>query len=132
MNTRNRRLVLALLCGVAFSGAADAAERMRPGQWVGTTTIAGKTHPTSSCVSQADATAMSGDAKAIQDYLETVIPASICKISDVKAQGDQVAYTATCGKLPAKVVTTSYRGDSSEGSDSTGAKTEAKLVGPCK
>ena len=32
----------------------------------------------------------------------------------------------------AKVVTTVYHGDSSEGTDSTGGKTEAKRVGACK
>ena len=30
------------------------------------------------------------------------------------------------------LVTTSYHGNSSEGTDSTGAKTEAKLAGACK
>jgi hypothetical protein len=31
-----------------------------------------------------------------------------------------------------KTVTTSYYGDRSEGTDSSGGKTEAKLVGACK
>ena len=105
---------------------------MRAGQWTGTTIIGAKTFPTTSCISSGDAAAMNGDAKAIQAYLETIIPPSICKISDVKAEGIKVIYTATCGNVPSKVVTTSYYGDRSEGTDSTGSKTEARLTGPCR
>jgi hypothetical protein len=56
----------------------------------------------------------------------------ICKITDVRVDGNQVIYTASCGGRASKVVTTSYHGDSSEGTDSTGGKTEAKRVGACK
>jgi len=128
--TTSTALVLILCAGLALP--VYAVERMRAGQWTGTTLVGGRMHPTSSCITQSDADAMNGDAKAVQAYLEKIIPASICKISDVTAQGGQIAYTASCGKLPAKVVTTSYHGDSSEGTDSTGAKTEARLAGPCK
>jgi hypothetical protein len=75
---------------------------------------------------------MNGDAKAVRAYLETIIPPTICKITDVKAEGNQISYTASCGSSASKVVTTSYHASSSEGTDSTGSKTEAKLVGPCK
>lgn len=111
---------------------AVAADRMRPGQWVGTTVTAGRTFPSSNCVTQADADAINGDATAIAAYMAKTIPPEICRISDIKAQGGQVVYTASCGKLPPRIVTTSYRGDSSEGSDNTGTTTAAKLVGPCK
>jgi hypothetical protein len=102
------------------------------GQWVGTTIVGGKTYPTSSCVSQSDADAMNGDAKAVGAYLKKTIPPEICKITDVRVDGNQVIYTASCGGRASKVVTTSYHGDSSEGTDSTGGKTEAKRVGACK
>jgi hypothetical protein len=75
---------------------------------------------------------LNGDAKAVQGYLETIIPPEICKITDVKVDGGQIVYTASCGRAGSKVVTTFYHGDRSEGTDSTGGKTEAKLVGPCK
>jgi hypothetical protein len=120
-------LVIAVL-----AAPAHAADRMRAGQWIGTTIVGARTFPTSSCISRSDADAMNGDAKAIRAYLETVIPPAVCKISDVKAEGNQVIYTASCGSTASKVVTTSYHGDRSEGTDSTGAKTQAKLVGPCK
>ena len=110
---------------------AVAADRMRPGQWVGTTVTAGRTFPTSSCITQGDADAMNGDAATIAAYLAQTIPPEVCTITDIKAQGGQIVYTVSCGKAPPRIVTTTYRGDSSEGSDNTGATTTAKLVGPC-
>src|SRR5207249_12246086 len=110
-----------LITGLSIT--ARAADRMHPGQWVGTTIVGGKTFPTSSCISQKDADAMNGDAKAVTAYLQTIIPPEICAITNVKADGNEVIYTAACMKSAAKVVTTSYHGTSSEGTDSTGAKT---------
>jgi hypothetical protein len=111
---------------------AFTADRVRPGQWVGTTVVGGKIYPTSSCLSQSDATALNGDAKAVTAYLQTIIPPEICAITDVKVDGAKIIYTASCGRGGSKVVTTAYYGDHSEGTDSTGGKTDAKLVGPCK
>ena len=132
MKTRQRLNVISLLVIAGLASPALAADRMRAGQWTGTTVIGPKTYPTSSCISQADADAINGDAKAVQGYLQSIIPPEICKIIDVKAEGPKIVYTATCGNVPAKVVTTTYHGNSSEGSDSTGGTTTAKLVGPCK
>lgn len=132
MKTNQGLAVLSILVSVSLALPAHAADRMRAGQWVGTTIAGGKTFPTSSCISQSDADAMNGDAKAVQAYLEKTIPPAICKISDIKVQGSQVIYTANCGSAAARIVTTTYHGDSSEGTDSTGSKTEAKRVGPCK
>jgi hypothetical protein len=132
MTTTHHAIVLSMLALIGLAPPAPAADRIRPGQWVGTTTVGGKTYPTSSCVSKSDADAMNGDAKAVKAYLETIIPPEICKITSVKADGNQVVYTAACGAAAAKTVTTSYHGDHSEGTDSTGGKTEAKLVGACK
>jgi hypothetical protein len=131
---RINRIVVAasisLIAGLAVP--AQAADRVHAGEWVGTTVVGGKTYPTSSCISQKDADAMNGDAKAITAYLETIIPPEICRITAVTAEGSQVVYTATCTGAAPKVVTTSYHGTSSEGTDSTGGKTTGKLVGPCK
>jgi hypothetical protein len=129
----NRHLAALSMLVVAFLGLpANAADRIRAGQWVGTTIVGGKTYPTSSCISQGEADAMNGDAKSVQAYLEKVIPPEICKLTDMKVNGGQVVYTASCRGGAPKVVTTSYHGNSSDGTDSTGAKTEAKLVGACK
>ncbi len=75
---------------------------------------------------------MNGDATSVKAYLETVVPPSVCKIADVRTVGNQIVYTAICGGQAPRIVTTSYRGDSWDGSDSIGTKTQAKLMGPCK
>lgn len=132
MKTNRCVTILSMLVFTCLGLPAQAADRMHAGQWVGTTIVGGNTYPMSSCVSQSDADAMNGDAKAVEAYLKKIIPPEACKITDVKVDGKQVIYTASCGGGAPKVVTTSYHGDSSEGTDSTGGKTEAKLVGACK
>jgi hypothetical protein len=135
MKTNPSAISLFMLVFIGCGVSAQAADRMRAGQWVGTTTVGGKTYPTSSCVSPNDAAGINGDAKAVQAYLETIIPPEICKLTDVKADGNKIIYTAACsgGTLKTvKTVTTSYYGDHSEGTDTTGSKIDAKLVGPCK
>jgi len=132
MKTNRRLAVLSMLVFTCLVLPAQAADRVRAGQWVGTTIVGGKTFPTSSCVSRSDADAINGDAKAVKAYLEATIPPEICKITDVRADGAQIVYTASCRGVAPKTVTTSYHGDRSEGTDSTGGKTEAKLVGACK
>jgi len=132
MNTNRRFAALSMLLVTSFALPAWAADRIHAGQWVGTTIVGGKTYPTSSCLSQSDADAMNGDAKAVEAYLKTIIPPEACQITNVRVDGNKVIYSASCGGAAAKVVTTVYHGDSSEGTDSTGAKIEAKRVGMCK
>jgi hypothetical protein len=124
-----------LLISIGPGLSAPAADRVRAGQWTGTTIVGGKTYETSSCLSQTDAAAMNGDAKAVKAYLETIIPPEICALTDVKADGNEIIYTASCSAgavKTVKTVTTVYYGDRSEGTDSLGGKTHAKLVGACK
>jgi hypothetical protein len=124
-----------VLMFIAPALGAQAADRVRAGHWVGTTIVGGKTYPTSSCVSPSDAAEINGDAEVVKAYLETIIPPEICKLTDVRADGNRIVYTASCsggGVKSTKTVTTSYYGDRSDGADSAGGKTEAKLVGPCK
>jgi hypothetical protein len=132
MRIHRRAVVASMLLCSSLGITAGAADRVRPGQWVGTTVVGGKTYPTSSCLSPSDATALNGDAKAVKAYLETIIPPEICTITDVKVDGARIVYAASCGRGGSKVVTTTYYGDHAEGTDSTGGKTDAKLVGPCK
>jgi hypothetical protein len=132
MKTHRSSAALRLLALSCLALPAYAADRVHAGQWIGTTKVGGRTFPTSSCLSQSDVDAINGDAKAVRTYLQKIIPAEICKITDVKVAGSQVIYTASCGGQASKVVTTSYHGDSSEGTDSSGGKTEAKRVGPCQ
>jgi hypothetical protein len=132
MKTNRYMPFVSMLVLIGLALPAQAADRIRAGQWVGTTITGGKTYPTSSCISRSDADAINGDAKSIKAYLETIIPPEICKITDVRADAAQIIYTASCGANAPKTVTTSYHGDHSEGTDNTGAKIEAKLVGACK
>jgi hypothetical protein len=122
-------LVFAFAC---LALPADAADRIRVGQWVGTTTVAGKTFTTSNCMAQSDVDAMNGDAKSVQAYLEKAIPPAICKLTDFKVNGGQVIYTSVCGGAAANVITTTYHGDSFESADTKGTKSEGKLTGACK
>jgi hypothetical protein len=132
MNAPSCLRVLLAVCVTSAVLPTEAADRVRPGQWVGTTVAGGRTFPSSSCVSQADADAMNGDAKSVQGYLEKIIPPESCKLSNVKVDGNKIVYSAVCGGQPPRVITTLYHGSSSEGSDSSGSKTEGKLVGACK
>jgi len=132
MKTNRCVFLFSTLAVACLTPLANAADRMRAGEWSGMTMAGGKTFATSSCISQRDAEAMNGDARSIQAYLEKVIPPEICKITNLKVDGMQVVYTGTCVGGPSKVVTTTYHGDRSEGTDTVGSKTEAKLVGPCK
>ena len=111
---------------------ADAADRMRAGQWVGTTTVTSRTFNTSNCITPSDADEMNGDAKSIRTQLEKSIPPEICKLTDIKVNGGQVIYTAICKVGPPNVVTTNYHGDSFESTSTNGTKSEAKRVGACK
>jgi hypothetical protein len=132
MNSNRPLAVLSMLVFTCLVLPALAADRIHAGQWVGTTIVGGKTYPTSNCMSQSEADAMNGDAAAVEAYLKKVIPPEACKITGVKVDGNKIIYTASCGGGAPKVVTTVYHGDSSEGIDSTGAKTEGKRVGACK
>ena len=129
----NRCMALLSICAFACVALpADATDRIRAGQWVGTTTFDGKTRPASTCMTQSDADAMNGDAKAIRTYMEKAIPPTICKLTDIKVDGNQVTYTSVCSGAAANTVATTYHGDSFESTNTRGAKTEAKWVGACK
>jgi hypothetical protein len=132
MKTNHRQALLLTCVFACLALPAEAVDRVRAGQWTGVTTMPGKTIPTSSCISQSDADAMNGDVKSVRTYLEKVIPPAICKLTDIKLNGDQVVYTAACGGAAENVITTTYHGDRSEGSSTGGSKTEARWVGACK
>ena len=132
MKTNQCKLLLLTCVFFSLALPAEAADRVRAGQWVGTTTVKDKTYNQSNCMAQGDVDAMNGDAKSIQAYLEKTIPPSICTLSDFKVSGNVVAYTATCGKNAGYIVTTNYHGNSFESITTTGTKSEAKLAGACK
>ena len=131
MKTNRTMPLIAMFAFACLALPVAAADRMSAGQWDGTTTVGGKPFNTSNCMAQSDVDAMNGDAKAVRAYLEKVIPPSICKLTDIQVNADQIIYTSACGSAAA-VETTTYHGDSFEGADSKGTKSEGKRVGACK
>jgi hypothetical protein len=132
MKTNHYKALLFACVFACLALPAEAADRMRAGQWDGTTTMTGgRTRPSSSCMTQSDVDALNGDVKSVQAYLEKAIPVTICKLSDIKVNGGQVIYTSVCGGAK-NVITTNYHGDRFEVTSTSGTKTEAKFVGPCK
>jgi len=132
MKTGHCMALIAGLLTASVALSAEAADRIRAGQWEGMWTGGGRTRATSNCMTQSDADAMNGDAKSIRAYLEKTIPPEICKLSDIKVSGSQVTYTSLCTGGKPNIITTAYHGDSFESLDSSGAKSEAKRVGACK
>lgn len=128
----NRTVLLAAVVFACLTLSAEAVDRIRAGQWAGTTTVKTQTFNTSNCITPDDAEAMNGDAKSFRAYLEKTIPPEICKFSDIKVNGGEVIYTSTCKGRPPRVVTTQYYGDRFESTSSSGAKSDSKLEGPCK
>lgn len=132
MKTKHYMVLFWAFAFACLARPADAADRMRPGQWVGTTTVKTRTFDNANCVTPNDAAAMNGDAKSIQAFLEKTIPPEICKIMDIKVNGGQVIYTSRCKVGAPNVITTNYHGDHSESTSSDGTTSQAKLVGACK
>jgi hypothetical protein len=130
-------------CSIAVAGAAscvaasaDAAERIRPGTWEQTISIAGKSVTQSRCVSQSEADALNGDARSIRAYLENLAKQagapSICPVTDVKIDGNRVTVTKHCPDGREPVGTTTYHGDRYETVNNFGMNSQGRLIGPCK
>jgi len=94
--------------------------------------VAGRGVSRSTCLSQADADAINGDAPSIKAYAERVGSPAGCKVTDVTIKGDQVIVTSVCAAGKQNVGTTTYHGDSFETVNTNGAKSQSKWVGPCK
>ena len=127
------RVRLLCLCFVALAALpAVAADRVQPGQWETTMNIAGQAVTKSTCITQADADAINGDARSIRAYAEKLNAAVGCKVTDVKADGNQVTVKSVCQSGRENVGTTTYRGDSFETVNTNGVRSQAKRVGACK
>ena len=124
---------LLLICTLACFGLpAQAADRVRAGQWDTTLNLNGRMMTRSACITQSDADAINGDARSIRAYVEKVSAPDACKVTDVKVNGNQVIVTTVCAAGKENVGTTTYHGDSSETVNTNGAKAQAKWVGACK
>jgi hypothetical protein len=131
MKTKHRKALLLACVFTCVVLPAEAADRMRAGQWVGEWTGMGRTRSTSTCMTKSDADAINGDVKSVGAYLDKIVPPAICKVTNLKVSGAQITYTSVCnGKENA--ITTTYHGDNFESTDSAGSKSQAKWTGPCK
>jgi hypothetical protein len=122
---------LAAFCLAGISVPVAATERVRPGKWTTTLNAGGRTMSRSVCVSPEDASALNGDEGSIRAYTERVTARAGCKVTGVKAIDEQVTVTSVCTSGQENVGTTTYHGDRSETVNSSGARAESKLVGPC-
>jgi len=127
----NRVLLSACLCACCGL-VAEAADRVRPGQWELTITVAGHTIAKATCITQSDADAINGNAQSIKAYAEKVSAPAGCKVNDVKISGNQVVVTSVCASEKENVGTTTYHGDRFETANTNGTTSHAKWVGPCK
>jgi len=132
VKTRYHRVLLAVGLLASVSLAAEAADRVRPGQWEQTITVAGRTIAKSTCLTQSDAEAINGDAPSIKAYAEKVSAPAACKVSDVTITGNQVVITSVCASGKENVGTTTYHGDRFETVNTNGTTSQAKWVGACK
>ena len=133
-----RAALLASLSGlIAFAAAPlQAADRMTPGQWETTTTVAGKTHTTTACITPDMAKLANADEKTGRALTEKA-GAGVCVLGTYQDSGNKVSYTMTCGKSVTATSTT-FHGDTAESvmthiDDGKTTTTQIKLrrVGTC-
>ncbi len=132
MKHSNRKTVLLGCIVTCIAVPAGAAERVRPGQWDMTLTIAGRSMTKSMCMSQSDADAINGDTKTVRAKVEKDAAAGGCTVKDVKVDGNQITVRSVCGEGKENVGTTTYHGDSLETVNTNGTKAQSKWVGACK
>ena len=82
------------------------------------------------CVTPAEAQAMNGDEATLKQGMEKAAAGTGCKVTAIKASGNQVTVSSQCG-VGANTGTTTYRGDSYDSENSNGTKVHAKRIGPC-
>ena len=109
---------------------AGAVDRVHAGQWETTVEAGGKSFSMKACVSPAEAEEMNGDEKTLRAGIEQATAATGCKVTAVKASGNQVTVSSQC-PMGANTGTTTYRGDSYDSENSNGTKVHAKRVGAC-
>jgi hypothetical protein len=117
--------------GFQCARPAEAADRVRAGQWEQTLNVAGRTISKSTCLTQSDADVINGDARSIKAYAGKVSAPAGCKVTDVKINGNQVVVTSICASGKENVGTTTYHGDSLETVNTNGTTSQSQWVGPC-
>ena len=126
------KILFAMCLSAGLAAPAQGADRVRAGQWEVNLGMAGRSITQSTCLAQADADAINGDAKSVRQYAERVSAKVGCKVSDVKVDGNRVTVTSVCASGKESIGTTTYHGDTYEAVNSNGTTSRAKWVGACK
>ena len=132
MKTRYHSVLLSVGLLACLGLVAEAADRVRPGQWEQTITVAGRTISKATCLTQSDADAINGDVQSIKAYVEKVSAPAACKVSEVTIKGNQVVITSVCASGKENVGTTTYHGDRFETVNTNGTTSQATWVGACQ
>lgn len=131
MNDHHTSALLVAIVVFGCGAVADAADRVRAGEWETTVSVAGRTMTKSACISESDAAALNGDVASIRTFVEKSSAKNGCKVTDVTVSGNQVVVTNACAG-GTNVGTTTYRGDTFETVNTNGARASVKRVGDCK
>ena len=120
-----------VLCSlIAVSTVGIASDRVHTGQWETTIESGGRTHTMKSCVTPEEAQVMNGDESTLKAGIEKAAAPTGCKVTALKASGNQVTVSSQCA-IGANTGTTTYRGDSYESENTNGTKVHAKRIGAC-
>ena len=128
MTRTQRRAAIALLGLAALT--AEAADRVREGQWETTVGEGARAHVMKSCLGAADAAAMNGDERAFRASMEKALGGGGCTVKSLKLSGNVVVAENLCGGK-AFTSTTTYHGDSYEQTSTLGTKASARRIGDC-
>lgn len=130
MNARNAVAPLPLALALALMGGhADAAERMKSGQWEVSVTESGQTHVSTQCDSPEKVAGTNGTAAEVRASLEKSAASLHCTIQGFKLEGDTISYTYACpGRSTTS--TTSYHGDTyeSEVTSKSGGREDTRQI----
>jgi hypothetical protein len=122
---------LALFVAIAVPAlGARAADRVHTGQWETTMETGGRSRVIKTCVTPEEAQVMNGDENTLKAGIEKATAATGCKVTALKASGNQVTVSSQC-PMGANTGTTTYHGDSYESENTNGTKVHAKRIGAC-
>ena len=130
MKNRGTPLVPSIMLLALSVASAQAADRVRPGQWEITIGDGAPGTGMRSCVTAAHAGVVNGDDKTFEESLTKAAAEVGCTVKDVKVSGNQVIINSVCAGEQ-NMNTTTYHGDWYEQVNSNGMKIRAKRIGDC-
>jgi hypothetical protein len=120
------------------AASAQAAERMKSGQWELTFTATGQSHTSTKCATPQEVKAINGTPAEVRAEVEEKSAARSCSVENFKMEGDVVSYTTNCAGT-STTETTSYHGDTFEmvmstkgAPDTATAHAKGRRLGVCQ